>query len=49
MIVLADQMGASVGDLYEGALIPGLSLAALYAEIEGFDPAELRASVGFAT
>src|SRR5438067_364189 len=31
LIVLADQMGASVGDLYEGALIPGLSLAALYA------------------
>ena len=23
-------MGASVGDFYEGALIPGLSLAALY-------------------
>jgi tripartite ATP-independent transporter DctM subunit len=31
LIVLADQMGASVGDLYEGALIPGLGLAALYA------------------
>jgi tripartite ATP-independent transporter DctM subunit len=31
LIVLADQMGASVGDLYEGALVPGLSLAALYA------------------
>jgi tripartite ATP-independent transporter DctM subunit len=31
LIVLADQMGASVGDLYEGALIPGLCLAALYA------------------
>ena len=31
LIVLADQMGASVGDLYEGALIPGLSLAGLYA------------------
>jgi len=30
LIVLADQMGASVGDFYEGALIPGLSLAALY-------------------
>src|SRR5216684_8909058 len=29
LIVLADQMGASVGDLYEGAFIPGLSLAAL--------------------
>jgi tripartite ATP-independent transporter DctM subunit len=31
LIVLADQMGASVGDLYEGALFPGLSLAGLYA------------------
>src|SRR4051794_10802989 len=31
LIVLADQMGASVGDMYEGALIPGLGLAALYA------------------
>ena len=31
LIVLADQMGTSVGDMYEGALIPGLSLAALYA------------------
>jgi tripartite ATP-independent transporter DctM subunit len=31
LIVLADQMGASVGDFYEGALIPGLSLAGAYA------------------
>jgi tripartite ATP-independent transporter DctM subunit len=31
LIVLADQMGTSVGDMYEGALIPGLSLAAMYA------------------
>jgi tripartite ATP-independent transporter DctM subunit len=30
LIVLADQMGASVGDFYEGALIPGLTLALLY-------------------
>ncbi|MGE5129852.1 MAG: TRAP transporter large permease [Sphingomonadaceae bacterium] len=30
LIVLADQMGASVGDFYEGALIPGLALAGLY-------------------
>lgn len=31
LIVLADQMGASVGDFYQGALIPGLALAAAYA------------------
>jgi tripartite ATP-independent transporter DctM subunit len=31
LIVLADQMGASVGDLYEGALVPGLTLTACYA------------------
>ncbi|MCC6610329.1 MAG: TRAP transporter large permease subunit [Burkholderiales bacterium] len=30
LIVLADQMGASVGDFYQGALIPGLALAGLY-------------------
>src|ERR671925_1771799 len=31
LIVLADQLGRSVGDMYEGAFIPGLGLAALYA------------------
>src|SRR3954465_3288469 len=31
LIVLADQMGISVGDMYEGALVPGLALAGLYA------------------
>jgi tripartite ATP-independent transporter DctM subunit len=31
LIVLADQMGASVGDFYEGALVPGLGLAGAYA------------------
>jgi tripartite ATP-independent transporter DctM subunit len=31
LIVLADQLGRSVGDMYEGAFIPGLALAALYA------------------
>jgi len=31
LIVLADQMGASVGDFYEGALFPGLALAGAYA------------------
>ncbi len=31
LIVLADQMGVSVGGLFTGALVPGLILAALYA------------------
>ncbi len=30
LIVLADQLGISVGDMYQGALIPGLLLAGLY-------------------
>ena len=30
LIVLADQMGRSVGDMYEGALLPGLLLASMY-------------------
>ena len=30
LIVLADQLGASVGDMYTGALAPGLTLAGLY-------------------
>ena len=30
LIVLADQLGRSVGDMYKGALIPGLVLTALY-------------------
>src|SRR5574342_170711 len=31
LIVLADQLGRSVGDMYEGAFVPGLLLTALYA------------------
>jgi TRAP-type mannitol/chloroaromatic compound transport system permease large subunit len=31
LIVLADQIGRSVGDMYEGAFVPGLVLSALYA------------------
>ncbi|HVV92782.1 MAG TPA: TRAP transporter large permease subunit [Hyphomicrobiales bacterium] len=31
LIVMADQLGRSVGDMYEGALIPGLVLTAIYA------------------
>jgi TRAP-type mannitol/chloroaromatic compound transport system permease large subunit len=31
LIVLADQLGRSVGDMYEGAFVPGLVLAGLYA------------------
>jgi TRAP-type mannitol/chloroaromatic compound transport system permease large subunit len=31
LIVMADQLGRSVGDMYEGAFIPGLVLSGLYA------------------
>ena len=31
LIVMADQLGRSVGDMYEGAFIPGIFLAGLYA------------------
>jgi TRAP-type mannitol/chloroaromatic compound transport system permease large subunit len=31
LIVLADQLGRSVGDMYEGAFVPGVVLAGLYA------------------
>src|SRR6266850_2448493 len=31
LIVMADQLGRSVGDMYEGAFVPGLVLAVLYA------------------
>src|ERR1700757_3519708 len=31
LIVMADQLGRSVGDMYEGAFIPGVVLACLYA------------------
>ena len=34
LIVMADQLGKSVGDMYEGAFIPGLVLAALYAAFD---------------
>jgi len=31
LVVLADQMGVSIGDLFRGALVPGLMLAGMYA------------------
>jgi tripartite ATP-independent transporter DctM subunit len=31
LIILADQLGASVGAMYQGAILPGLALVALYA------------------
>jgi tripartite ATP-independent transporter DctM subunit len=31
LIIMADQLGQSVGNMYEGALLPGLVLTALYA------------------
>ncbi len=30
LIVLADQLGRSVGDMYKGALVPGLLLVGFY-------------------
>ena len=33
LIVMADQLGKSVGDMYEGAFIPGIALAGLYARL----------------
>ena len=35
LVVLADQLGVSVGDLFLGSFIPGLSLAAMYAVYVG--------------
>src|SRR5258708_13356307 len=35
LIVMADQLGKSVGDMYAGAFIPGLPLAGLYAIYAG--------------
>ena len=47
LIVLADQLGRSVGDMYSGALIPGLMLVALYicfiAAVAIFKPAMVPA------
>ncbi|MDQ6619567.1 MAG: TRAP transporter large permease subunit [Pseudomonadota bacterium] len=31
LIIMADQLGKSVGDMYAGAFIPGITLAAMYA------------------
>jgi tripartite ATP-independent transporter DctM subunit len=31
LIIMADQLGRSVGDMYAGAFIPGITLAAMYA------------------
>ena len=43
LIVMADQLGRSVGDMYEGAFIPGLVLSMLYASyiflVSNFYPA----------
>jgi len=42
LIIMADQLGRSVGDMYAGAFIPGLTLAGLYAlyvmGVSGFKP-----------
>src|SRR5664279_3882293 len=31
LIIMADQLGKSVGDMYAGAFIPGITLAVMYA------------------
>jgi tripartite ATP-independent transporter DctM subunit len=36
LIIMADQLGRSVGDMYEGAIIPGLVLTGLYLSYVGF-------------
>ena len=33
LIIMADQLGKSVGDMYAGAFIPGITLAGLYAAV----------------
>ncbi|HEY7904087.1 MAG TPA: TRAP transporter large permease subunit [Casimicrobiaceae bacterium] len=42
LIIMADQLGKSVGDMYAGAFIPGITLAGLYAiyiaGVTGFRP-----------
>ena len=42
LIIMADQLGKSVGDIYAGAFIPGITLAGLYAlyiaAVTGFRP-----------
>ncbi|MEO8849556.1 MAG: TRAP transporter large permease subunit [Casimicrobiaceae bacterium] len=42
LIIMADQLGRSVGDMYAGAFIPGLTLAGIYAlyvlGVSGFKP-----------
>ncbi|MEP7063998.1 MAG: TRAP transporter large permease subunit, partial [Betaproteobacteria bacterium] len=42
LIIMADQLGRSVGDMYAGAFIPGITLAAMYAiyiaGVTGFRP-----------
>jgi len=35
LIIMADQLGRSVGDMYAGAFIPGITLAGLYALYAG--------------
>jgi tripartite ATP-independent transporter DctM subunit len=38
LIVMADQLGRSVGDMYAGALVPGLLLVGLYAPSSSSSP-----------
>ena len=45
LIIMADQLGKSVGDMYAGAFIPGLTLAGLYA-VYALGVADLQARLG---
>ena len=45
LIIMADQLGKSVGDMYAGAFIPGITLACLYA-VYAFGVCDREAAVG---
>ncbi len=48
LIILADQLGRSVGEMYKGAFIPGFMLAGMYVSLCGLDR-YLQAHVGAGT
>ena len=46
LIVLADQLGRSVGDMYKGAFIPGFVLTGLYLALRRWSSALMRPQLG---